>query len=294
MKRWAAVVVLAAASALGMAAPATAAEGFIDDAGRRIAAAAPATRIVTLAPHLAELAFAAGAGAKVVAVSSYTDWPAAARNLPQVAANGQVDLERLVLAQPDLVLTWASGVPAQESARIERLGYRVVSIEIRRLADVALWLRRIGALAGTADVADAAARAYERDLAAVLARYRGRSPVTTFYQIWNEPLMTLSGAHLVSEILAVCGGRNVYADAPTLAPVVSLEDLIATRPAAVLVAAPPEQATRWMAAWQRDARLAAVGARHVERIDPALANRMGPRVLDGVRAVCAALDRARG
>jgi len=268
-------------------------EAFTDDAGRRIEIGAPARRIVTLAPHLAELAFAAGAGAYVVGVSSYTDWPDAARKLPEIAASGQVDLERLVLAKPDLVLTWTSGVPAQENARIERLGYRVVSVEIRKLEDVAVWLRRIGDLAGTGSTAQAAAAAYERDLQALVARHRGRPPVPTFYEIWNDPLMTLSGSHLVSQILDVCGGRNVYADATTLAPVVSLEDLIATRPVAVLVAAPPAQADRWTGAWRTDPRLRAVQARHVESIDPALANRMGPRVLDGVKAVCAALERAR-
>jgi iron complex transport system substrate-binding protein len=285
--------VAALVSALSGADPACAAEAFIDDAGHRVEIGAPARRIVTLAPHLAELAFAAGAGAQVVGVSSYTDWPDAARALPQVAISGQVDLERLVMARPDLVLTWTSGVPAQENTRIERLGFRVVSVEIRRLEDVAVWLRRIGALAGTAPAAQTAASAYERELAALITRHRGRPPVSTFYEIWNDPLMTLSGTHLVSQILSVCGGRNVYADATTLAPVVSLEDLIATRPAAVLVAAPPEQAAKWTGAWRTDPRLKAVGARHVESIDPALANRMGPRVLDGVKAVCGALERAR-
>ncbi len=180
-------------------APARGAEAFTDDAGRRIEIGAPARRIVTLAPHLAELAFAAGAGAYVVGVSSYTDWPDAARRLPEIAASGQVDLERLVIAKPDLVLTWTSGVPAQENARIERLGYRVVSVEIRKLEDVAVWLRRIGDLAGTAPAAQAAAAAYERDLKALVARNRGRPSVPTFYEIWNDPLMTLSGSHLVSQ-----------------------------------------------------------------------------------------------
>lgn len=225
-------------------------------------------------------------------MSSYTDWPEAARALPVVASNGQVELERLVALQPDLVLAWATGVPRQEVARIERLGMRVVTIEIRRLEDVALWLRRIGALAGTAQ-AEAAAQRYERELAALVAAHRGRPIVDVFYEIWHEPLMTLNGAHLVSQILSVCGGRNVYADAPALAPVVPLEDLIARRPPVVLVAAPPEQAARWSGAWRTDPRLAAAGAKHVVRIDPALANRMGPRVLEGVREVCAALDAAR-
>ncbi len=291
MKRLA--VALLAAAMLAGTLGVRAAEGFADDAGQRVVIEAPARRIVTLAPHLAELAFAAGAGDRVVGVSSYTDWPDAARALPVLAANGEVDLERLVAAQPDLVLAWTSGVPRQQVARIERLGIRVVSVEIRRLEDIALWLRRIGRLAGTEAHAERVAARYERDLAALVAAHRGRADVATFYEIWHDPLMTLSGAHLVSQILSICGGRNVYADASVLAPVVSLEDLIATRPTAVLVAAPPEQAERWMGAWRSDPRLVAVGARHVERIDPALANRMGPRVLDGVRAVCAALERAR-
>jgi iron complex transport system substrate-binding protein len=284
---WLMIVMLVGAS------PAAAAEAFTDDAGQRVVVEAPARRIVTLAPHLAELAFAAGAGERVVGVSSYTDWPEPARGLPVIASNGQVDLERLVLAQPDLVLAWTSGVPRQQVAAIERLGIRVVSVEIRRLEDVGVWLRRIGLLAGTSADASRAATAYDRDLAALAAAHRGRASVSTFYEIWHDPLMTLSGAHLVSQMLTLCGGRNVYADAPVLAPVVSLEALIAARPVAVLVAAPAEQADRWMRAWRSDARLVAVGARHVERVDPALANRMGPRVLEGVKAVCAALERAR-
>lgn len=283
---------LALAAALCAGAGVHAAEAFTDDAGRRVAVAAPAQRIVTLAPHLAELAFAAGAGGALVGVSSYTDWPPAASALPVVARNGEVDIERLIAVRPDLVLTWTSGVPAREAARIERLGIRVVSVEIRRLEDVALWLRRIGALAGTTG-AEVAAQRYERDLATLVARHRGQPTVDVFYQIWQDPLMTLNGAHLLSHILAVCGGRNVYGDAPTLAPVVSLEDLIASAPSVVLVAAPPAQAERWVAAWRTDRRLAAAGARHVLPIDPALANRMGPRVLEGVSAVCAALETAR-
>lgn len=281
------------AAALCAGAGAQAAEAFTDDAGRRVAVAAPAQRIVTLAPHLAELAFAAGAGGAVVGVSSYTDWPPAASALPVVARNGEVDIERLLAVQPDLVLTWTSGVPAREAARIERLGIRVVSVEIRRLEDVALWLRRIGALAGTAATAEAAATAYERELAALAVRYRGRAAVDVFYQVWDRPLTTLSGAHLVSRILDLCGGRNVFADAPTLAPVVSVEAVIAARPEVVLAAAPAAQAERWLWAWRPGTPLAAAGALRLERVDPSLANRMGPRVLEGVREVCAAVDRAR-
>jgi iron complex transport system substrate-binding protein len=284
---------LALALALCAGAGGHAAEAFTDDAGRRVAIAAPAQRIVTLAPHLAELAFAAGAGGAVVGVSSYTDWPEAARGIPEVASNGQVDIERLVGAQPDLVLAWTSGVPVREAARIERLGIRVVSVEIRRLEDVALWLRRIGALAGTAATAEAAAAAYERELAALAARHRGRAAVDVFYQVWDRPLTTLSGAHLVSRILDLCGGRNVFADAPALAPAVSAEAVIAARPEVVLAAAPAAQAERWLRAWRPGEPLAAAGARRIERVDPSLANRMGPRVLEGVREICAAIDRAR-
>jgi iron complex transport system substrate-binding protein len=287
----AARVLLALALAAG--AGTHAAESFTDDAGRRVAVAAPAQRIVTLAPHLAELAFAAGAGGAVVGVSSYTDWPEAARGIPEVASNGQIDIERLVGARPDLVLAWTSGVPVRETARIERLGIRVVSVEIRRLEDVALWLRRIGTLAGTAATAEAAAAAYERELAALAARHRGRAAVDVFYQVWDQPLTTLSGAHLVSRILDLCGGRNVFADAPTLAPAVSAEAVIAARPEVVLAAAPAAQAERWLRAWRPGTPLAAAGARRIERVDPSLANRMGPRVLEGVREICAAIERAR-
>jgi iron complex transport system substrate-binding protein len=286
--RWLQALAMLAAPLTAFAAP------FLDDRHTAVTLDAPASRIVTLAPHLAELAFAAGAGDRVVGVSGYTDWPEAARQLPLIAVNGRVDLERLALAKPDLVLAWQSGNPALEVARVERRGIPVVVTEIRTFADIARWIRAIGVLAGTSAIAEPRAQAFEREIARLAARHAERAPVSVFYEIWHTPLLTVNGEHLISRVLELCGGRNVLAAAPSLTPAVSLEQLLAKQPDAILIAAPPAIAAQSIAAWRIRRSLHAVRQGALYVVDPALVERMGPRIVEGIDAVCATLDEVRG
>src|SRR5207245_5902017 len=137
----------------------------------------PAIRIVTLAPHLAEIAFAAGAGAKVAGVSSFSRHPAEAERLPVVASNGRVDIERLIALRPDLVLAWQSGNSPLQIDRLERIGVRVFVTETRALADVPRVVRLVGALAGSAEVAETRARQFENEIAGLRERYAGERRV---------------------------------------------------------------------------------------------------------------------
>lgn len=285
--RWLPALAMLAAPLTAFAAP------FFDDRHIAVAVDGPALRIVTLAPHLAELAFAAGAGDRVVGVSGYTDWPEAARKLPLIAVNGRVDLERLALAKPDLVLAWQSGNPALEVARVERRGMPVIVTEIRTFADIARWIRAIGVLAGTSAIAERRAQAFERDLADLASRHAGRPRVSVFYEIWHTPLLTVNGEHLISRVLELCGGDNVLAAAQALTPAVSLEQLLARQPDAILIAAPPAIAARSIAAWRARRSLDAVRRGALYVVDPALVERMGPRIVEGIGAVCATLDEAR-
>jgi iron complex transport system substrate-binding protein len=283
----------AALALLTAAAAAHAAVTIDDDRGRTVRLERPAQRIVVLAPHLAELAFAAGAGDRVVGASTYTDYPEAAKRLPVVGNFGRVDLERLVELAPDLVLAWSSGNPTGEVARIERLGVPVAVGEIRDFSDVPRWLRLIGRLAGTEAASEQSAVEFERELESLRTRFAGRPSVSVFYEIWHAPLMTVNGSHLISRTLAYCGGVNIFAEAATLTPAVSREQLIARQPQAIFVAAPAGQAEQTLDDWRSMKILDAVRADRLYTIDPALTNRMGLRVLEGIRVVCQTLDRAR-
>ncbi|HSD44294.1 MAG TPA: cobalamin-binding protein [Burkholderiales bacterium] len=264
-----------------------------DDRGVEVVLAVPATRIVALAPHLAEIAFAAGAGAKVVGVSAHSDFPAAAVQLPVISDATHVDFEALALLKPDLVLAWRSGSRARDVAQLEARGFRVYSTEAGALEDVPRLVRAVGRLAGTSAIADRRAGEIEAELDAIRRRHAGRPEVRVFYEIWHDPLMTVSGRHLVSGMLALCGGANVFADAQPLTPVISREQVLAANPDAILLSAPPDQARATAASWRQFKTLRAVQRNQLHAMDPALINRMGPRVVEGAEAICSTLEQVR-
>src|SRR4051794_31648142 len=195
----------------------------LDSDGRRITLAVPAQRIVSLAPHVTELLFAAGAGAKVVAASEYSDYPEAAKKLPRVASSSAVDLERVLALRADLAIAWRLSSTAQSLDRLQAIGVPVFYSEPHRLAEIPQQLEAIGVLAGTEAVAHTAAAALQADIERLRANYRGRPVVSVFYQLVERPLMTVNGHHFISDALGICGARNVFADAPLIAPPVSPE-----------------------------------------------------------------------
>lgn len=259
-----------------------------DERGTAVSLAAPARRIVTLAPHLAEIAFAVGAGDRVVGVSSFSDFPPEAKRLPVVFDWGRVDYERVLALRPDVVLAWRSGTPALQVERLEHLGLKVVVTEVHRFADVAALMREVGRIAGTEAPAETAARSFERELAALRARYAGRPPVAVFLEIWHAPMITINGRHVFSEAIEMCGGRNVFAAARTVTPLVSREQLLGARPEVVVTGSRAERD-----AWHDLESVPAVRANRVYAVDANDLHRPGPRLLDGARELCLVLDRAR-
>jgi len=261
-----------------------------DDRGVTISLARPAQRIVSLAPHLAEIAFAAGAGAKLLGVSSFSRHPTEAQRLPEVASHGRVDIERLITVRPDLVLAWRSGNSPLQIARLERLGFRVFVTEVRSLADIPSIVRVVGALAGSANVAEGRARQFEKDIGDLRRRYAGVRRVSVFLEIWHRPMLTVNGAHLISDALRLCGGRNVFAAAKTLTPVVSREQVLDARPETIVTGGFASEAPQ---AWRGLESVPAVRNRRIYAIDPDLLHGQGPHVLEGVRVLCERLELAR-
>jgi iron complex transport system substrate-binding protein len=266
-----------------------------DDRGITPRLKAPAARIISVAPHLTEMVFAVGAGAKLVAVSAYSDYPPEARRLPRVGDGARVDIERILTLRPDLVLAWKSGNQAGDIARLERLGIPVWVSEPSRLADIPRLLRDIAVLAGVPDAGMQAATAFENGLRGLHARYgahtRRREPLRVFYEIWHQPLLTVSSTHMISDAITLCGGRNVFAEVPVLTPAVSIEAVLAARPQLVLGGGSANGESDFVARWRR-MPLAALRAIPARYIPPDSIQRQSPRILDGIRAICVFLDGA--
>ena len=255
------------------------------------AATAAPPRIVSLAPHLTEIAYAAGAGPALVGTVEYSDFPAAARDLPRVGDGWRVDFERVLALRPDVVLAWTSGTPRTTIERLAAMRLQVIEVPTFRLADVPAALRRIGELAGTRAEAERAARRFEVEVERLRLQYAGAAALSVFVQIDDEPLFTVNERHVISEAVELCGGRNVFAGLAQIAPQIDVEAVLAQDPAVILstddtIAEPLRQ-------WQRWPGLAAVRGGTVYSLSSDTVARASPRLVEGVRAVCHALDDAR-
>lgn len=276
---------LGLAALLAVAMPVQAALSVADDTGAIVTVPHPAQRVVSLAPHATELLFAAGGGARIVGAVTYSDYPSAARDIPRVGDNRAVDLERIAALKPDLVVVWRHGNAQKQTDRLRALGIPLFFSEPRRLTDIPRAIEALGTLLDT--------RASAHDAA---ERFR-RPPVTVFFQVWEQPLMTLNGQHVFSDMLALCGGRNVFADAQPLVPTVSTEAVLAANPEVLLTAGMgATQGSRpidTLDAWKRWPSLLAVQRGNLFTIDGDLINRPGPRLLQGAALLCEDLEQAR-
>ncbi len=265
----------------------------IDDRGARVALPVPARRIVALAPSITELVFAAGAGDKLIGVPRFSDYPAAAKAIAQIGDASRIDLERVVSLKPDLVIGWQTGNHAADIERLEQLGFKVYVAEPATLAAIPRLLRAFGAMANTAPAAGRAAGAFEAGIAALRERYAARDDVRVFYEIWHQPLMTVNGRHMINDVIRLCGGSNVFASVPSLAPLVSLESVIAAQPEIVLGGSSATSPEEFAAQWSHYADFSRLRQVRALYIDPDHIQRQTPRILQGAQTVCEHLEKVR-
>jgi len=289
--RWASLLTLALVlqplATLGQAVSAT------DFNGRSVSLAAPARRIVALAPHSVENLFSAGAGGALVGRVSASDFPPQALDVPLVGSFNAYSLEAIARVRPDLIVMWGSGNGAGTLEKLEVLGIPVFISEPRQLEDIPRDIRALGRLAGTEHASEAAALHLESGLGALRERYAHRAPIRVLYEIWNEPLQTINGDHLISQVLTLCGGRNIFADVATLAPRVSIESVLVLAPEAIIASGMRDSRPQWLDDWRRYPQLPAVRNEGLFFVHPDLLERPTARVLQGAHTLCEQLDTLR-
>jgi iron complex transport system substrate-binding protein len=280
---------------LMLPAPASAGAGVTvrDDYGQQLQLAKPAQRIVSLAPHLTELLFAAGAGSQVVGVSEYSDYPAAAKKLPRIASATRVDLEAVLALEPDLIVAWPQAATRRAIDRLEALGVPVYRSEPRALEAIPETIERFGVLAGAPAAAQNAADAFRRRAAQLADRYARRDAVRVFYQVWNRPMITVNGEHLISRVINLCGGHNVFAQLPLLAPEIDREAVLAADPEVIIASGSGNTRPAWLDDWKTFSQLRAVRDDQLYAMPADLLQRHTPRILDGAERLCAILEQAR-
>lgn len=264
-----------------------------DDTGHEVRLPAPARRIVSLAPHITENLFAAGAGANLVGAVEYSDFPEAAKAIPRVGGYSRLDLEAISARKPDLVIAWQSGNASAHLEKLQALGIPIYVSQPNRIEDVAGELERFGRLAGTSATADRAAQAFRDKLAELRTRYGSRPPIRTFYQIWKQPLMTVGGPQIISDAIRLCGGENVFGKVNQMAPTVTVEAVIAAAPEVIVASGMGDSRPEWLDDWRPWKQIPAVARKQLYFVPPELVQRHTPRILEGAERLCEHLDTAR-
>jgi len=284
---------LIALLATAPAAPALADIVVRDDTGQSIRLAQPARRIVSLSPHITENLFAIGAGERVVGTVDFSNYPEAAKAIPRVGGYEKVDLEAVAALRPDLVIAWESGNIASHVAKLKAIGLPLLLTDSKRIEDVPADLERLGEVTGIRNSARAVAAAFRDRLAALRSRYSARPRVATFYEVWNQPLMTVGGGQVISDALHLCGGDNVFGGLRQMAAQVSVEAVLAANPEAIVASGMGDARPEWLDDWRRWPALTAVARDNLFFVPPDHLQRNTPRILDGIERLCVHLETAR-
>jgi len=265
----------------------------LDDEGTLVRLPAPAQRIISLSPHLAENVYSAGAGNALVATVEFSDYPRKARSLPRIGAYNAIDIERIITLKPDLVLAWGSGNGTQLVEHLRRLGMTVFVSEPLELEDIASLIERLGILAGTTDAAWPVASLYRQTIDGIRSHHRGKRKVSVFYQIWGAPLMTINGNHMISDVIRLCSGRNVFSELKVLAPQVSTEAVINADPEVIIASGAAGEHPEWLKNWLKWRSIHAVKRRQLYTLDADIIQRQTMRLLMGATQLCAILEDVR-
>ncbi|WP_430461780.1 cobalamin-binding protein [Thalassolituus sp. LLYu03] len=272
---------------------ATGAIDITDDLGVRHQLAQPAQRIVALMPHGTELLFEVGAGAQVVGTVDYSDYPLAAKQIPRVGGYSGLNIEAIVALNPDLVVAWPEGNKTRELERLRQLGLPLFASDPRTFDGIANSLERLGIVSGHAAEGKQRADEVRSRTQALRDTYSHQAPLTVFYQVWHEPLLTQNGSTFISHAIELCGGHNIFADLPLTAPQVSIEAVLAADPQVIVASGMGASRPEWLDEWRKYPGLTAVATNSLYHIHPDFFNRPTSRFLTGTEQLCAAMAGTR-
>jgi len=217
----------------------------VDDAGRSIELAQPARRVISLSPHITELIYAAGGDKKIIAAVDFSNYPQQAKALPRVGSGYQLDVEGIVALKPDLIIAWRSGNSRGQLEQLENLGLKVYYSEPEKLVDIAENLRDFGKLLASSPGANKKADKFLLGIEQLKDKYKNAKKVSVFYQVWNQPIFTINRQHIISHIIELCGGENIFKELNVIFPQVDIESVIRQNQD-VIIAGVGEGRTGWL------------------------------------------------
>lgn len=265
----------------------------VDDNGDKLKLADTAQRIISLSPNTTEILFHIGAGEKIVGADEYSNYPKQANDILRVNNHAAVNYELILSLKPDVVIAWQSGNGEKIISRIRELGIPVFVVETGNLQDIPYLYRRLGQLSGYEKQSNIQAEKFSSRLNQLRKTFSSREEIRLFYQIWNEPLMTLNGDHMVTDIIELCGGVNIFSDAAALVPYVNVESVLAADPQVIITGGKSKSDLLDSGFWDKWSSLSAVKNQHLYAIPSDLLQRHSDRILEGTGLMCEYIDLVR-
>ena len=254
-------------------------------------------RIITVAPHLSEVVEAAGGANRLISVSAYSNFPESVKKLPITSDARSIDLEKMKSLRPDLIIYWRGGTPESQIESIKKTftSIQVVSVEPKKLTDIANDIETIGKLLGTETIAKKNADAFRAQIIELKHQYQNKNKrkVRVFYQVWAQPLMTLNQDHLIADIINICGGEQLFAKEKLLVPTVSREAVVKANPEIIFTAVDTQQMKTDWSMWSSIPQLAATQKRAFIDIDGDMISRPSTRIMQGAKKICSEIDKIR-
>lgn len=265
----------------------------VDELGYSFTVKAFPKRVVSLAPEITEMIFAGGCGNRLVAASEYSDFPEAARKLPQVGSYARPDIEKIASYAPDLVIGSASGNPERSIARLRELGLNVYVIFPRDVKGALDSFRSVSELLGCGEHGFRLANALDARFESCKALPVEKSPEAIILFNLDPPIS--SGADTLSDdLLSWAGLSNILHDSSIRYPTISLEWIVSEDPEFIFLAIQSGDNNASAAFFDRFPNMQAVRKKQVIVVDPDLVSRAGPRLVQGAIVLREALVKARG
>lgn len=252
-------------------------------------------RVISLSPGSTELVASAGSFSKLVGVVSYSNFPLAAQKLPIVGSYNAINFEKIIALKPDLVIVWKTGNRLQDITRLKQLSaqrhFKIFYSNPVSLNDIPKEIKQLGILLNTQSKANKEAKALETILKQTQQTYLNIPPKRYFYQIWNRPLMTVNGQQFISQGLALCGGKNIFAQLKTLAGEVNLESVMTRNPQVILLGGERNIQDNWVNFWKQYPFIKAVKQQHIYKINADQLQRPTARFIRYLPQVCQKLHQ---
>ncbi len=265
----------------------------VDDAGRIVVLEKPAERIVALSPHIVENLFSAGAGKNIIAAVEYSDYPEAAKKIQRVGRFDTFSIENILALNPDLVIVWGSGGGSKIINTLESLGFTVYVDEPSSLESVANSILRFSTLAGTEEIGRPVAENFLKKLERLKRDVDSKRKLKVFYQLWHNPIQTINREHIISDVMRLCGGENIFADLKSIAPKVNVEAVLQKDPNVIIASGADNTRPEWLNEWDSWDSVSAVADKNLYYIPPDYIQRHTLRILKGVELMCRYIDDSR-